>query len=374
MKIRFWPVVAAAALSLCVSSPALAASDLLRLPAQESPLASTSLLLDVATAGERLVAVGERGHIVYSDDGGATWEQANVPVSVTLTALSFPADKNGWAVGHDGVVLGSADGGATWQVMVNGDDLGRAQLKTMEAKKAKLEAQLAAATGAEKEDLTWALEDMDYFMGDIQADLEDGPWKPLLDVSFADEQNGIVIGAYGMIFTTSDGGASWSSIGDRLENPDGFHYNAICRAGGDLFIAGEMGTLYASADAGASWETLASPYEGSFFGVACAADASIVAAMGLKGNVFISRDKGQSWERLDTNTRFPIYGGAVTAGGKLLLASKKLIKADPESGAVQEIQAPAAAYSAVTTAADSAFVAVGSGGAIRLEPKAQGDK
>ena len=32
--------------------------------------AASSLLLDIAVAGERLVAVGERGHILYSEDGG----------------------------------------------------------------------------------------------------------------------------------------------------------------------------------------------------------------------------------------------------------------------------------------------------------------
>ena len=53
--------------------------------AQPSPLATASLLVDVARAGERLVAVGERGHVVLSDDGGETWRQSgSVPVQTTV--------------------------------------------------------------------------------------------------------------------------------------------------------------------------------------------------------------------------------------------------------------------------------------------------
>lgn len=45
-------------------------------PAVISFKASEVLLLDVAKVGDRLVAVGSRGHIVYSDDQGLTWIQA----------------------------------------------------------------------------------------------------------------------------------------------------------------------------------------------------------------------------------------------------------------------------------------------------------
>ena len=41
------------------------------------PKASKSLLLDITGSGSRLVAVGEHGHILFSDDAGANWEQAH---------------------------------------------------------------------------------------------------------------------------------------------------------------------------------------------------------------------------------------------------------------------------------------------------------
>ena len=70
--------------------------------AEIEPLAGSSLLLDLAFAGQRMVAVGERGHVMLSDDQGATWRQAkSVPTRVLLTAVFFVDSEYGWAVGHD---------------------------------------------------------------------------------------------------------------------------------------------------------------------------------------------------------------------------------------------------------------------------------
>src|SRR5450830_1044344 len=77
----------------------LAASDSPLQPvlAIESPKAAKGLMIDVAHAGSRLVAVGDRGHILYSDDQGSTWTQAKVPTRQLLTAVFFVDDQQGWA-------------------------------------------------------------------------------------------------------------------------------------------------------------------------------------------------------------------------------------------------------------------------------------
>ena len=63
-----------------------------------------------AGGGRRLVAVGERGLAIHSDDDGQSWAQAEVPVGCTLTALRFADERRGWATGNLGVVLGGALG------------------------------------------------------------------------------------------------------------------------------------------------------------------------------------------------------------------------------------------------------------------------
>ena len=102
--------LAGLALLLCVVvvPPLCAAPAVLERSALPSAKAERAVLLGLARAGQRLVAVGERGIVLLSDDNGQRWRQAQVPVSVSLTAVQFVDDRRGWAVGHLGVVLHSS--------------------------------------------------------------------------------------------------------------------------------------------------------------------------------------------------------------------------------------------------------------------------
>ena len=126
MKLFFIATLVAVLCSLAAAPPSATAQQLtagadpLQRPALQAPRATRGVMLAVATAGSRIVAVGERGITLWSDDGGKTWHQAEVPVSVTLTGLSFPTATEGWAVGHGGVVLHSADGGQHWTRQLDG--------------------------------------------------------------------------------------------------------------------------------------------------------------------------------------------------------------------------------------------------------------
>ena len=69
-------------------------------------------------------AVGDRGVILHTDDGGQHWSPQASGVNCTLTSVCFVDARNGWAAGgmaypylHDssGAVLSTRDGGMTWQ-------------------------------------------------------------------------------------------------------------------------------------------------------------------------------------------------------------------------------------------------------------------
>lgn len=168
----------------------------------ESPKAVHSLLLDVVNTGERLVAVGDRGHILYSNDQGQSWQQAKVPTRQMLTSLFFVDAKHGWVVGHDAQILATADGGLTW---------------------------------------TKQFEDLERE-------------APLLDIWFKDLQTGYAVGAYGALLETTDGGQNWEDVSDRLDNEDAYHLNAITAVkDSGLFIVGELGQMFRSADWGQTW-------------------------------------------------------------------------------------------------------------------------
>ena len=136
------------------------------------------------------------------------------------------------------------------------------------------------------------------------------------DVWFPDADNGIVIGAYGSFYQTSDGGTTWSS---RWISDDDWHLHKIARAeNGRLYIAGEAGSFYRSDDNGENWVTLTTPYQGSYFGVLPLAGDSVL-LYGLRGHLFRSDDAGESWKDLETGTVAMLTDGQRLADGTVLI-------------------------------------------------------
>lgn len=299
------------------------AMDPLLTPAFEAPLAAASLLTDIARAGDRVVAVGEHGNIVFSDDGGEQWQQARVPVSVNLTAVTFVDPQVGWAVGHHGVILKSEDAGASWVVNFDGMDAGAQVVAAAEA-----EFQLAqaavdeAVTDEEQEAALERLDLADLALGDAKASIEFGPAQPLMDIWFDNQQHGVAVGSYGQIFRTQDGGQSWALWKHGINNPHNLHFYGIGEAAnGDLYLVGEQGAIHHSTDGGNSWTALDSPYEGSLYGVLTAnhAGGEVLLVYGFNGNAFRSVDQGETWHKVGLPTRKSLNDGLVLEDGSILL-------------------------------------------------------
>ncbi len=227
-------------------------------PASITPFATRSMMLDVTRAGERIVAVGDRGVILLSDDEGQSWRQpAVVPVNATLNAVSFADALTGWAVGHWGVILRTVDGGETWT---------RQRIDTSED-------------------------------------------RPLFSVHFSDARNGIAVGLWSLLLRTNDGGETWEDValaappGDTRADRNLMRIFADTR--GILFIVGERGTVLRSTDQGQSWDYRETDYHGSFWtGVALPDDTLLVA--GLRGNLYRSLDSGDTWVAAQSTTHSSI--------------------------------------------------------------------
>jgi photosystem II stability/assembly factor-like uncharacterized protein len=233
-----------------------------------SRLATKTLLVDVARAGGRLVAVGEWGHVLLSDDGGGSWRQTeSVPTRLTLTDVTFADARRGWAVGHDAIVIHTRDGGETWELQ-------------------------------------------------HQAPEEE---VPLLSVWFENTERGLAVGAFGMLLETTDGGETWRRRPLTSNPEEDYHLNAIFRGPGDtLFIAAESGWIYRSLDRGASWERLHPPYQGSFWG-GLTIDRDAFLVFGMRGHLFRSEDLGETWQELDSGTDQSLQSAIVRADGTIVI-------------------------------------------------------
>ncbi len=238
-------------------------------------------LLAAAQAGQRIVAVGERGVILLSDDDGQTWRQSSsVPVSITLTAVSFVNAQLGWAVGHGGTILHTTNGGNHWVLQASGVELAKSAVEV---------AQSLNATVPQSE--------ADRALQSAQRLLADGPDKPLLDVHFQDASRGWVVGAYNLAFQTRDGGKTWVSARHLIDNPKEMHLYTVRSVGADIYILGEQGQMHRSSNGGQSFHALKSPYAGSWFALAANDDGALLAG-GLRGNLFRSVNRGDSWEQI----------------------------------------------------------------------------
>jgi photosystem II stability/assembly factor-like uncharacterized protein len=296
--------------------------------AEHARLAAHALLIGLASAGERLVAVGDRGVVVFSDDKGKSWVQADlVPTQALLTGVCFFDAQHGLAVGHDEVILATADAGRTWK-------------RTHYAPEAQ---------------------------------------QPLLDVWCGAGGHAIAIGAYSTYLTSEDGGATWTArkfapaspqpqaVGtpDEDQAAGGYHLNRIVAASPTrLYIAAEAGHLYRSDDAGASWVTLASPYRGSFFGV-LPLEADAVLAFGLRGNLYRSDDAGASWQKIDTGTVQLLDGAAQFDTGGIAVAGLSgvlLVSRDGGHSFTLQQQRDYTGLSAVVSVGDEELAAVGDDG------------
>ena len=304
MKSIICSTFAACVVSLLLARTAAAQGsfvDPLDAPAEISPLAQYSHLLAIARAGNRLVVAGMRGHILYSDDDGRTWTQAKVPVSVTLTALSFPTPQQGWAVGHSGVVLHTADGGQSWARQLDGRSAAADMVGFYHGLAAGGDE--TAARLAEELPINW----------------QDGPEQPWLGVWFANEQHGVIGGAFTLMLETRDGGNSWTPWTHRIDNPDALHLNAIERIGSALYMPSERGVVFRMPEGEERFSALQTGYTGSFFGIC--GDERVLLAYGLRGTVYASLDQGASWSALRPAIPVALTACTRTADGRFLLAA-----------------------------------------------------
>lgn len=220
-------------------------------------------VLAAAQAGQRVVAVGDHGAVLLSDNGGAFRQARFVPVRAMLTTVQFVDAKRGYAAGHDGVVLGTQDGGDTWTV-------------------------LRATPGEE---------------------------QPILALYFTTLEHGIAVGLHGWAIETRDGGRTWAPLTVASgEEADRHLLHIFASPRGTLFIAGEAGTLFRSADGGKSWQALSTGNKGSLWHGRALAGGTLLVC-GMRGHLYRSHDDGVTWQMVASNTTQSLTGIAELADG-----------------------------------------------------------
>lgn len=294
--------------------------DVLKMPAAKSHLAAKSLIYSVETFGDRTFATGHRGHIVYSDDLGETWTQAEVPVRVGILDIFFATAEKGWAVGHGGVILHSSDGGKTWEQQYDGYRFGDEGLPFYQ-KKLK-DFQDAAAANPEAEGSEAEGEMLEYLIGEMEYAIDQGADKPFFKVYFHNEKLGYAFGAYGIVVKTEDGGKTWVHAMHNVENDNFYHlFDYTPMTNGRFLLNGEAGQLFdASVEDDRATLLETTPYEGSFFTSVSAKDGSLVVG-GLRGLAFVSHDFGETWAAVKKPPTGSVVDSMALDDGRVILVT-----------------------------------------------------
>ena len=280
------------------------------------------VLLDVARTGNRLIAVGERGVVMTSDDGGKTWWSQRTKATRTLTGVAF-ADKIGVAVGHGGTLLRTMDRGNT---------------------------------------LT-------------PVEVDAAGHDSLLGVIHLDGSTFVAYGAFGLYLESQDGGVTWTRRKIGGEDFDR-HISQVVKVGRDLLLVGESGTLARSSDGGATWHKMDSPYEGSFFGGLVTAKGTVL-IYGMRGNVYRSTDGMKTWTKVNMKTATSLMGSRVLDDGTIVLVGNAgLVAASRNDGVSFSLakDAKGRSLSQVIGSGTGDLIVVGDAGIITLDRSLWGPK
>lgn len=212
-------------------------------------------LFSVCFAGERQAWVaGELGRVFRTTDGGSSFSRSPTETRDAFLSIACLPDGGIVVVGSNGLARRSADQGKTWKI------------------------------------------------------LDTGTRRNLLSVGFADARRGVAVGDYGTILSTEDGGDTWSPVALPAEIPlpediveivdpgDVLLYDVEFATAERAWIVGEFGVIFASSDGGRSWTAQKSPVETTLFGVGFA-DAENGWAVGIEEVMLRTRDGGNTWER-----------------------------------------------------------------------------
>lgn len=349
-------------LLLCLSSPALAE------PVKS--LAHRDRLYDTAVLSSELFVVGHPGLLLHSKDKGKSFERIALPTREALFSIAFNSAGVGAIVGRGGLVLVSTDKGRTWTKFEakteadaapapaegdgEGGPTGPAELPHLFAVDVLPDGTIVAVgefgaiLRSADRGKTWTRQPYSSKRPDVVATTagSEGSGEKhrlsieeenegaidearLTSVRFADAQRGFIVGEFGLVLISEDGGKSWARQNSAAETLL-FDVTAVGR---DHAVAvGSEGTIVETLDGGSNWKVVDARTHEHLYGVSATADRLIVT--GASGTV-LRRAAGQQEVqvvRTDVHTWLVSIGFADATNGIIVGGRGYLLRTD-DSGA-----------------------------------------
>jgi photosystem II stability/assembly factor-like uncharacterized protein len=261
-------------------------------------------------SAERAIIVGYAGKILMTDDGGVTWQVIESGTRNALYSVKFVDSNEGWICGQEGLVLHSTDGGKTWAPQRSGTLTYLFAIDFIDNKEGWIVGDRAMYLHTSDGGRTWRPGKMPKQAG-ISAEEALVSQDPILyDVDFVDRLTGWVVGEFGKIYRTSDGGNTWveqeeallgeGGVYDVLDIPTFFGVSFIDRNNG--VVSGLQGRIARTTDGGKTWKfehfDVTIPVEDPLLHIVQLADKTAW-AVGIAGQIVYQDRPGGAWRRPD---------------------------------------------------------------------------
>lgn len=231
-------------------------------PADSRKITIADRFYDVVAFDEKTAIVcGYAGKILRTDDGGYTWTLIRSGTDRALYAMRFTDPQHGWIVGQEGLVLHTEDGGLTWARQPTPATVYLFSVDFVNTQEGWAVGDKATYIHTTDGGRSWKLGKLGTSDQHLSAEEQILAQEPVLyAVRFVDPKTGWIIGEFGNVYRTTDGGHTWhtqqeSLIGqgiyDSLDIPTFFGAAFIDAQNG---IAAGLETKVArTRDGGAKW-------------------------------------------------------------------------------------------------------------------------
>jgi photosystem II stability/assembly factor-like uncharacterized protein len=239
--------------------------------------------------------VGELGRIIHTSDGGKTWSRQDAGTKRPFLAMSCLDPKTAWIAGKEGIVYGTKDGGETWTQLQTGSTRHVFGIEFPTPERGHAVGDFGTMVHTEDGGKTWTVMRIPDTVALPESALDTGV-EPgdvnLYGMSFGDPDHVWVVGEFGTVITSGDGGRTWQQQHTPVESTlFGVRFQDATHG----FAVGIDSVILATSDGGATWRTIPPPVtQRSYYDVAVRGQNGWI--VGNSGTVLKTTDGGSTWK------------------------------------------------------------------------------
>jgi len=272
------------------------------------------------------IAVGSKGLILRTMNRGGDWAKIESKTFYAFNDVTL-RDTKGWIVGQGGTILFSADSGKTWKPQKTNTNLSLMQILFLDEKKGITIGEMGTVLATDDGGNAWIPIEIDWFSILPESLLEMGVIAPnLYDITFASDRNGFMVGDYGIVLATDNGGQTWTLL--RAGNlPPIFSVSFVDRREG--WAAGQNGLLLHTTDGGLNWKQIDIPTNASLYKIYLSGEHGFI--VGNQATILQTCNSGKAWTKVDLKIPppYPWFGDIAVAANscpvELVLGGSGLI-------------------------------------------------